>query len=78
MQKTLNLNNKNKGKLEHFTPIFRMLDVLPKNLCAFSVFKKSYDQSITAYKIYPYNSHGRINNQVSKPNLTLFKKFYLF
>ncbi len=68
-----------KNKIENSAPIFRNLNVLPiKNLYIFKVLKAFFNQSSNFYNANSHYSQRRINVQVPRPNLTLFKKFYLF
>lgn len=68
-----------KNRFEHSAPLFVTLNILPiKNLYIFKVLKAFYDRSSNTYQINSHYSTRRVNIYIPKPNLTVFKKFYLF
>jgi hypothetical protein len=69
-----------KTRLEHTFQLFRNLNILPiRNLYVYKTLKMFFDKSVEKRICHFHRvSRNRLNVVVPKPNLTTFRKFYLF
>lgn len=72
----------NKIKTEHAAPLFKTLEILPlRNLYIFKVLRVFFERSGNAGNINldrKVTLRNKNDADIPKPNLTAFKKFYLF
>jgi hypothetical protein len=81
IQKTFVKIIMHKKKTDHSAPLFKTLKILPlRNLYIFKVLRLFFDRSghMNVHRMYRTGSLRRFDIHIPKPNLTHFKKFYLY